>query len=243
MASGPAPEQRTTRALGIANPRGQECSMTTLIELDDTTPRIAYTATAGQTQFVIPFAFFFDGINYSDYDVLAYVDDVLATPGVSAGQYAVAGALDSDPGSRLATFVTAMTGGESVVLVRDIPIARTANFPETGGPALFEALNRQMVKIFAILQQLENNIARTLRLADSDTEENLDIPAAAERASKFLGFDADGAPIVGAAVTEVPVSAFMETVLDDANAAAARATLGITDVTAHVGLANWHHCR
>ena len=209
--------------------------MPTLIELDDVTPRIAYTATAAQTDFTVPFVFF------ADTDLLVYVDDVLQTLGAN-DDYTATGTLDSEPAARKVIFNAGLVGGESVVIVRDIPVERTTNFP-LSGPLQIGSLNLQLAKLFAIQQQMEMLIVRTLRLADSDTEENLDIPAAATRASKFLAFDADGAPTVAAAVTEVPVSAFMATVLDDLTAAAARATLGITDTTAYTGLANWHTCR
>lgn len=207
--------------------------MPSLIEVDDVTPRIAYTATAGQTEFLVPFVFF------TDADLKVYKNAVLQT---LTTHYTAAGELDSLPASRKVTFVTALTAGDSVVITRDIPVARTTNFP-LSGPLQIAALNIQLAKIFAIQQQLEDLISRTLRLADSDTTSSLDIPAAATRASKFLGFDASGNPLMSTAVTGAAVSAFMATVLDDANAAAARTTLGITDTTAYTGLANWHNCR
>lgn len=207
--------------------------MPTLIEVDDVTPRIAYTATSGQTEFVVPFVFF------TDADLKVYKNAVLQT---LTTHYTAAGELDSLPASRKVTFVTALAAGDAVVITRDIPIARTTNFPVSGQFSI-DALNVQMAKVFAIQQQLEDLIVRTLRLADSDTTANLTIPAAATRASKFLGFDASGDPTMSTAVTGAPVSAFMATVLDDASAAAARTTLGVTDTTAYTGLANWHNCR
>lgn len=203
------------------------------IAIDDVVPRIAYTATSGQTVFAIPFAFF------ADEDLDVYVNDVLQTLTTA---YTVAGEGASDLASRKVTFVTGLTVGDSVVIVRDIIIERTTDFP-TSGPFQVPSLNTQLDKIFAIMQQIANSIVRTLRLADSDTTASLTIPAAAARALKFLGFDAAGAPMMSTAVTGTPVSAYMATVLDDANAAAARVTLGITDTTAYTGLSNWHYCR
>ncbi len=205
----------------------QSPDMATLIELDDVTPRIAYTATAGQTVFIVPFVFFAD----ADLDV--YVDDVLQSSG-----YTVAGALDSDEASRKITFTTALVGGESVVIVRDIAIARTSNFP-ISGPLQISALNIQLAKIFAIQQQLSDEIDRTLRLASSDPVGSLQLPAVAARASKYLAFDADGNPSAVAAVTgTAAVAAFWVTALQTADAAAARGALGITDNTAYIAAAN-----
>jgi hypothetical protein len=198
------------------------------IQIDDVTPRIAYTATSGQTEFAIPFAFF------EDADVLVYQNDTLKT---LTTHYTVAGEGNSDLATRKVTLVTGATVGDSVVIVRDHAVARTTDFPNTG-PFQIETLNTALDRIIAIQQQLEDQIVRTLRLAASDPTENLTIPAVATRASKFLAFDADGAPTVADAVTEVPVTAFMQTVLDDTTAAAARTTLGITDTTAYTGAFN-----
>jgi len=200
------------------------------IAIDDVTPRVSYISTAGQTVFNVPFPFSAKG------DLRVYVNDVLKT---LTTDYAVAGEGESEAGSRLVTFEDGLATNDAVVIVRDIPIARTTFLP-TSGPLQIGALNTQLSKLFAIQQQLEDAITRTLRLAPSDPTENLDIPAVAERASKFLGFDAAGAPMVADAVTEVPVSSFMQTVLDDPNAPAARSTLGITDTTSYTGLSNWN---
>jgi hypothetical protein len=56
------------------------------------------------------------------------------------------------------------------------------------------------------------------------------LPNVDDRASKFLAFDADGNPVAssGGIDDAIPVSAFGETLIDDANAQAARTTLGFT---------------
>ena len=202
-----------------------------LILISDTTPRVAYTATAAQDTFTVPFPFF------ANADLTVYVDDVVQT---LTTDYTVTGAGESAGGS--ITFVTPLVGGKSVVIVRNIEISRTTAFP-TAGPFNINSLNVQLAKLIAIQQQLNNDIERVLRLADSDTTESFDIPAAALRANKFLGFDADGDPFVAVAVTDQPATAFMLTLLDDATAAAARATLGLgsTDDVTHGGVTSTQH--
>lgn len=204
------------------------------IEIDDVTPRIAYTATSGQTVFAIPFAFF------DDADILVYQNDTLKT---LTTHYTVTGEGATDLAVRKVTLVTGATVGDSIVIVRDVPIARTTDFPDSG-PLQINSLNTQLDKIFAILQQEHDKIERTLQYADSDTSANLELPAAATRASKYLFFNASGAPTVVASVSSsAAVDAFWVTVLQAASAAAARTALGITDTTAFTGLSNWHHCR
>lgn len=78
-------------------------------------------------------------------------------------------------------------------------------------------------------QQNRDVIARSLHLPETEagTDAATTLPVAAERASQYLAFDADGNPIAAQSVTGVAASAYMQTVLDDATAAAARTTLDV----------------
>lgn len=203
------------------------------IQIDDTSPRIAYTATAGQTVFVVPFAFF------DNEDLKVYVNDELQTLDTD---YTAAGSGASEPSTRLVTFETGLTLNDSVVILRELEVSRTSDFP-TSGPLSITALNTSLDKIFAILQQIISDTLRSLRLPDSDETESLELPTLSERASKFLAFDADGEPIAATAAGEAVVSAFMATVLDDADAASARTTLGIANTDFLQAYVNWQNFR
>lgn len=78
-------------------------------------------------------------------------------------------------------------------------------------------------------QQLDDVVDRSLHLPETEagTEAATTLPVAADRASKFLAWDGDGNPIAAAGTSAdlTPVSSFINTLLDDANAAAARQTL------------------
>jgi hypothetical protein len=80
-----------------------------------------------------------------------------------------------------------------------------------------------------IAQRLTSLYNRAVRQPDGDTADIDALPAKVSRASKYLAFDAAGDPIATAGTTEEnPVSAFVATLLDDANAGAFFTTLGIS---------------
>ena len=78
-------------------------------------------------------------------------------------------------------------------------------------------------------QQLQDQADRSLKLPETEagTAAKTTLPTATSRASKFLGFDSSGNPIAAAGTSAdlTPVSAFINTLLDDATAVAARQTL------------------
>lgn len=104
-----------------------------------------------------------------------------------------------------------------------------ANYPT----AIEEGLDNATMQI----QQLAEIISRALKFSVVD-ESVSDLPAAADRANKYLTFDDDGNPSVTAAVdaSTISVSVFMESLLLAASAAAARTALGV-GVTGTLGQA------
>lgn len=93
-----------------------------------------------------------------------------------------------------------------------------------------EATESQFDYLTMLIQRVKDQINRTLQQPEGDAATISRLPAKVERASMFLAFDTDGDPIAAAGTSAdlTPVSSFINTLLDDADAATARATLGIT---------------
>lgn len=195
------------------------------IRIGDIAPRIQYAGDGTQAVFAYPFPIF------ADADLVVYLDDALQVSG-----YAVGGT-GNDAGGTV-SFDTAPADGAVVTLVRNVAIARTSDFQESGE---FRAkiINDELDREVAMIQQVNDRVARSLRLSETDGAGSLILPDKATRAGQLLGFDADGNPIAAAGSGGgVAVSGFMATVVDDGDAAAARSTLGMvigTDVLAPDG--------
>jgi len=176
-------------------------------------PRVQHVADGVVTAFVYLFPIF------AAADLAVYLDDVKQESGFS-----VNGAGETAGGD--VTFDTAPANGVTVTLAREIEITRTSDFQE-GGEFRASVLNDELDYLTAALQQVANDVDRTIALSTTDPTSGLVLPDAAARASQYLGFDGTG-QLIPAVAPEGGnlVSAFMATVLDDADAASARTTLG-----------------
>jgi len=202
------------------------------LDVSDDTPRVSYTATSGQTAFTVPFAFL------EEDHLEVYQNDTLRT---LTTHYTVTGEGDEDGGT--VTLVTGATAGDSIVIVRSVPYELTTHIPLAGALDV-AALNLQFTLLVMMMQQFDTDRVRSLRQPESDVTDLNELGTASERASKYLFFNASGQPtLVSSVSTSVAATAFMLTLLDDTTAAAARATLGITDQSSYTGLSNHNFCR
>lgn len=186
-----------------------------------TISRVVYSPNGSATAFPVPFPFFAD----SD---LVVTERVIATGAettkVLNTDYTVAGG-DGSTGT-----VTALAPPPATVqwaIRRVTPRTQEIDYVENDPfPASTheEGLDRAAMRVIDQQEELD----RCLKFPVSDPASSIDeVPNSVHRKGKFLYFNAiTGVPEVAAGTTEVPVSAFMETVLDDADAAAARMTLG-----------------
>lgn len=142
------------------------------LQISDTTPRIQYTATSGQTTFAVNFEFF----NVADLKV--YNGTTLLTYNnspSSALQYSVTGAGVTGGGS-ITLGSPGATLNDKITIVRDLAIERISDFPVSGNFPI-QTLNTELDKIVAMLQQLEEQFARTLQYpVTTTTGFNVDLP-------------------------------------------------------------------
>ena len=165
------------------------------ISLTDNNPRISYTVNAGatQTSFTVPFEFF----DIADLNV--YVD---GTQKSATTHYTVSSGGSGSTGT-IALTVTGASGGSTVVITRDIDLARTTDFP-TSGSFNIAALNTELDKITAQFADRKDDVDRSLRLQDSDTAASMELPLKDTRKGTVLGFNATtGVPEAGPTIADV----------------------------------------
>lgn len=200
------------------------------INLANNNPRIEYSVAQAATQsvFAIPFEFF------DDTDIDAYVDSVLKTEGT---HYTLSGGDGSTGTLTFSPAITGATGGSTVVIVRNIAVERTSDF-SAGSDINRAALNEQLDILTAMIADLKNKVDRSPTLYDYDVVSyQMMIPPTAQRSSKYLAFGATGdLTVVSGTTSNIVVSTFAETLIDDANAAAALQTLGLTATAAELNV-------
>ena len=159
------------------------------ITISDTSPRVQYTASGSQTAFTVPFEFF----NATDIKVIRTVsttDTTLtyaASPS-SATQYSVSGA--GETGGASITLGGGATAGHKYTIYRDLPIARSSDFPASGQFSV-ETLNTELDKIVAMMQQNERDFNYTIQAKSStSTAYGLTFPELV--ANKILSVNSDG---------------------------------------------------
>jgi hypothetical protein len=167
------------------------------IVVNDTTPRNQYTASGSQTQFTYAFEIF------EVTDIKVFKGSTLLTYAASPSgvtQYSVQGAGTSGGGT--ITLGGGATVNDVYTLVRDVPVARTTDFP-TSGPFVIDSLNTDLDKMVAMMGEREDEIARSIRLKDEDPSATLTLPLKADRASKVLTFSSTGNVETSITATEV----------------------------------------
>lgn len=192
------------------------------IRIGDVRPRVQYVADGALTSFDFPFPVF------DAADLAVYLDEAAQRTG-----YTVNGAGRSHGGS--VDFDAAPPDGVRVTLQRVIAVERTTDFQE-GGAFRADTINDELDRQTAMIQQVADEAARALTAAPTDPAVALSLPPKETRAGRYLAFDGDGRAIAAlppvpsngaGGPAAAPVTPLAAALLDDADAAAMRRTLGL----------------
>lgn len=138
----------------------------------------------------------------------------------------------TDTGGSITTVTPFIASNSTIHIYSNTPIEQELDLTQ-GGSFNAENLEDSFDKLTKIAQEIDQKTDRMLMFPETDPVTSIStLPSSISRAEKYLYFDSDGKPSVLAGVvdtSEVHVSAFMATVLDDANGAAVHATLGLLD--------------
>jgi len=195
--------------------------------ISTTTNRVTYTGNGVTVAFSFLYAFFAQAD-------LVVVETIIAT-GVQTTKalttdYTISGSVDALGHYSSGGTVTAVTAPASTVtwtIYRDPTATQTTDLVEND-PMPAESIEAALDYQTMLNQRTRDIAARSLQQPEGDSATIDRLPAKVDRASMYLGFDADGDPIaLDAPADTTAVSAFMATVLDDTTAAIARTTLGV----------------
>lgn len=135
---------------------------------------------------------------------LAESDIVVGIDGVLAGGYTVIGAGAEAGGS--VVFSAAPAAGARVALLRAPAASQLLDFVN-GQTVLEGVLDNGLDKLTMLIQYLLRQTKRAVRLPEFDAYTPVELPSAATRAQRVLGFDAAGALTTVPALTFVPTAA------------------------------------
>jgi hypothetical protein len=194
------------------------------------TSRKTFTGDGVTTSFGTSPMVFFD-----DADLKVYV--VTTATGASTlltltTDYTVSGGDGSTGTVSLAGLYGAPSASQTLVIVRDVAITQGSDFVQNDASDA-EVVEDALDRLTMISQQLNTRLDRSLTLADADvTSASTELPV--PEASTLLGWNSGGTALANYSASALDlalVSPFMETVLDDTTAAAARTTLGASATT------------
>lgn len=151
--------------------------------------------------------------------------ETVLTLGTGATNYSMS--VSSYPGTGSVTYpatgATRLATGESLVMRRLLPLTQTTDLENQGG-YFPEVLETALDTVVTQLQQIQEEVDRTIRFSPTDVGTDIFLPSATERAGMVLAFDVDGNPVAGAVSTAI-VSSPMEDVVAAASRSDARALM------------------
>lgn len=152
-----------------------------------TTNSVAYTGDGTSVAFAVPYAFF------ADTDLLVYLTDTSGNTTLQTltTNYSVSGGNDA---VGTVTFNAAPASGDVVLIVRNVPFTQPDEFQDNDildATVWMQAIDR----LTLLCQQALYTGSRSITQPAADSNTMSALPTVAQRANKFLAFDANGNPI------------------------------------------------
>ncbi|MBA4259162.1 MAG: hypothetical protein C0446_08355 [Chitinophaga sp.] len=190
----------------------------------------SYAGNGATVNFATGFQFIAD----ADLNVIVTSSTGVETIKTLNTHYTVTGA--GNPSGGTVTFLSAPASGETVNILSDVTLDQQTDYSE-GGSFSASTHENALDKLTKAVQQIKELTDRSIKLSVSN--QSINASPGVITADYVLGVDSAGTSLEWKSPNSVAlgstVSPFMETVLDDTTAAAARTTLGLvigTDVQA-----------
>jgi hypothetical protein len=133
---------------------------------------------------------------------------------------------DYESGGTVTTVATYASGNKITIRI-NVPLTQGADFVE-GAPTLYESFENGLDKLTRIAQQLSEGRERTLIVPKTESASiSREIPDAATRALKLLGFDASGEPVAVTEVEGITLTTFGNALVSSDDAEEARGVLDV----------------
>jgi len=192
-----------------------------------------FQMTGGETVLPVTFPFF----AAADLLLLRHRGGSTATLLLGA-DYTVTGA--GNPAGGAATLTAPAQAGDLVVLLSAQPDARATGWAD-GQALTAAALNAEFARKWIGMQQMRRDLDRSVRLPAIDPPGGLELPAAASRANRFLGFDGSGNALAMGA-PDAPLGAVArtgDTMTGDLTISKSNAIMGLSSPTPSVRAVRW----
>jgi hypothetical protein len=157
--------------------------------VSSTTTKASYSGNGSTTVFAVPFYF----LQNADLLVILRSAAGVETTQVLGTNYTLTGAGNENGGSLTMT-VAPPTGTTLTILRNAAATQETDLLPNDRLPA--ESLETALDKLTMLVQQLDEESARSIKFAVTDASTSSTLPTSSQRANKFLSFDNNGNPIV-----------------------------------------------
>ena len=197
-----------------------------------------YNCNGTQTEFTFDFPIFGD----DELEVVLRDADGNDKTLILGSEYTVSAPNNDFSSGGKVTTSTTYASGNTITINRKIEITQQTDYVE--GDSFPAETHEDIVDRLTMISQMQKELLdRSLKfpVSDPSTVSSL-LPSILQRKGKYLMFDlSTGNPV---AVTHIEpgtvlITSYMETLLDDPDAAAARKTLGFTDILRNLQLANW----